>query len=124
MRARSGTARAARGALLFVLAPAAIAGAAPDCADKLGDWKAGRAVYQETCVACHGEDGHGVRRGVPDFTTGVMAYSTASLQAHIEHGFRGPGRPLAMLPKGGNPALTEADIRNVLDYLRHAFGCG
>jgi mono/diheme cytochrome c family protein len=61
---------------------------------------------------------------VPDFTTGVMAYSTESLLAHIKTGFRGPGRPLAMPPKGDNPTLTDEDIRNVLAYLRHTFGCG
>jgi len=53
-----------------------------------------------------------------------MAYSTSSLLRHIKNGFQVPGRPLAMPPKGNNAALTDADIRNVLAYLRHAFGCG
>jgi hypothetical protein len=30
---------------------------------------AGKVVYDETCVACHGPDGTGVLPGVPDFTS-------------------------------------------------------
>ena len=113
----------AAAALLVALAAAGTAHAA-DCRDAPGDWRAGSAIYHKTCVACHGEDGHGTRRGMPDLTSGVMAYSSNSLAAHIEHGFRGAGRPLAMPPKGGNPDLTADDIVNVLAYLHHAFGCG
>jgi len=53
-----------------------------------------------------------------------MAYSTASLFTHIKNGFQSRGRIAAMPPKGGNPALTDADIRNVIAYLRRTFGCG
>jgi mono/diheme cytochrome c family protein len=112
--------RAALGALVAAaLISASIANAAEDCGESDGDWHAGSAIYHQTCVACHG-----VRAGVPDFATGVMAYSTRSLLRHIKNGFHVPGRPLAMPPKGNNPALTDEDIRNVLAYLRHAFGCG
>lgn len=31
------------------------------------------------------------------------------------------GAPLAIPPKGGNPALTENDLRAVLGFLRRAF---
>ncbi len=120
--------RRSRGAatlLALLLAPvlAGLARAA-DCADTEGDWHAGKTVYDKTCIGCHGRNGQGVRGGVPDFTTGVMAYSSDSLAAHIEQGFRSPGRSLAMPPKGGNPGLSAADIRAVLAYLHHAFGCG
>ena len=98
--------------------------AASECRDTPGDWKAGDAIYHQTCIDCHGQEGHGVRRGVPDFTSGVMAYPVASLAAHIKNGFGSSGRSLAMPPKGGNPALTDEDIRNVIAYLRHSFGCG
>jgi mono/diheme cytochrome c family protein len=107
-------------ALAFVFDLPAIA----DCRDKSGDWKAGSGIYHNTCITCHGEDGHGTRRGMPDLTTGVMAYSSSSLTEHIRHGFQTRRRPLAMPPKGGNPDLTDEDIRNVLSYLHHAFGCG
>ncbi len=111
--------------LALVLAPV-LAGLsrAADCTDTEGDWRAGKAIYEKTCIACHGRNGQGARPGVPDFTTGVMAYSSDSLAAHIERGFRSPDRSLAMPPKGGNPNLGTGDIRDVLAYLRHAFGCG
>jgi mono/diheme cytochrome c family protein len=123
-RVRRGLAGGVAGVLVFALASTWMARAAPNCPEAPGDWRAGGEIYHRTCVTCHGEDGHGARRGVPDFTTGVMAYSSDSLAAHIEHGFRAPGRVLAMPPKGGNPGLTAEDIRNLLAYLHHAFGCG
>jgi mono/diheme cytochrome c family protein len=113
----------AMAALFLALAAAEIAHAA-DCRDGPGNWRAGSAIYHKTCVRCHGADGHGTRRGMPDLTAGVMAYSSSSLAAHIEHGFRGPGRPLAMPPKGGYPDLTADDISDVIAFLHHAFGCG
>ena len=114
--------RAFVAALVLLLAPnlPAVAG----CGDSSGDWKAGSQIFHETCIGCHGADGHGAKRGMPDLTTGVMAYSSSSLTLHIKHGFQTPGRPLAMPPKGGNPKLQDEDIENVLAYLRHAFGCG
>lgn len=119
---RSTVSRAAA-ACVLALAAAGTACAA-DCREGPGDWRAGGAIYHRTCVACHGADGRGARRGVPDLTSGVMAYSSTSLAAHIERGFRAPGRPLAMPPKGGNPDLTADDVINVIAYLHHAFGCG
>jgi mono/diheme cytochrome c family protein len=94
------------------------------CRDKSGDWKAGSRIFHNTCITCHGADGHGTRRGMPDLTAGVMAYPSSSLAEHIKRGFQAPGRPLAMPPKGGNPDLTDEDVTNVLSYLHHAFGCG
>ena len=107
-------------ALLLAPLPPALAGVC----QTPGNVAAGDALYHQTCVTCHGEDGHGVHAGTPDFTSGVMAYSTASLFAHIKNGFHAPGRIAAMPPKGNNPALTDDDIRNLIAYLRHRFGCG
>lgn len=107
-------------ALVLAFALPAIA----DCRDNGGDWQAGSRIFHNTCIACHGAHGHGIREGVPDLTAGVMAYSSSSLAEHIERGFKTQGRSLAMPPKGGNPDLTDEDIKNVLSYLRHTFGCG
>jgi cytochrome c5 len=43
---------------------------------------------------------------------------------HIKNGFREPGKPMAMPPKGGKASLTDQDINNVHAYLHHTFGCG
>ena len=42
--------------------------------------------------------------------------------ASIRDGLVTPGKPLSMPPKGGNPSLTDEEIRAVLDYLRSSFG--
>lgn len=84
----------------------------------------GQAIYQSTCIACHGKDGKGTLPGTPNLRKkdGVLAKSEEELFRNTLNGFQSPGSPLAMPPKGGNPALTEEDVRAVLQYLRTAFG--
>ncbi len=84
----------------------------------------GAEIYQQTCVACHGQDGTGAVPGAPDLTAadGPLAQDDGILLRHITEGFKTPGSPMAMPPKGGNPALGGADIQRVLGYLREKFG--
>ena len=84
----------------------------------------GPAIYAQTCIACHGAEGTGAIPGVPDFTAkeSPLVKSDAELQRNISDGFQSPGSFMAMPAKGGNPALTEADIRAVLFFLRLEFG--
>lgn len=89
---------------------------------------AGMKIYQKDCVACHGSDGTGVIAGVSDLTqvAGFKrgADSEASLFQHIEHvkkGKKTPGSPIAMPAKGGDPNLTNQDIREVLKYMHEKF---
>lgn len=86
----------------------------------------GAAIYAQTCVACHGSDGRGRIPGAPDFTKkgGVLSKPHSALQVHIEHGFSSQSSPISMPPRGGNPGLTDQDIRDVHAYLHKAFGCG
>jgi Rieske Fe-S protein len=35
--------------------------------------------------------------------------------------YRAPGSPMGMPPKGGNPSLTDADLKAVLDYIKETF---
>ena len=83
----------------------------------------GAAVYGRTCIACHGADGAGVLPGVPDFTKpgGALSQPDAALIERITKGYQSPGSPLAMPPKGGDPSLTDPQIRDVLAYLRREF---
>lgn len=83
----------------------------------------GKEIYEATCVACHGKDGKGVLPGTPNLRKkdGVMAKSDEELIRNTLNGYQSPGSPLAMPPKGGNPSLTEADMRAVVQYMRTAF---
>ncbi|HNP35827.1 MAG TPA: cytochrome c [Woeseiaceae bacterium] len=85
---------------------------------------AGKAVYSQTCIACHGANGKGAIPGVADLTAsdGALSKSDDELIKSISEGVQSAGAPLAMPAKGGNPALTEADIKAVLAYLRAEFG--
>lgn len=105
-------------ALLLALAVLAESGLAN------GDIQRGREVYESTCIACHGADGEGVLPGVPDLAEkdGPLSKPDEVLMKHMIEGFQSADSPLAMPPNGGNPDLTEEDIRNVLEYLRSHWG--
>jgi cytochrome c5 len=111
-------------ALTFVSSLAAGVEASAECRVPGGDWQAGSKIYHQTCITCHGQSGEGVVAGTPDFKAGRLAYPTSTLMQHIKNGFRSRTAPRAMPPKGGNPDLSDQDIKNVLDYLYHQFGCG
>ena len=88
-----------------------------------GNARSGKDIYFQTCVACHGANGKGALPGVPNFSRadGPLGKANEILHQNILLGYQSDGSPMAMPPKGGNPALTEADIASVLRYLREAF---
>jgi mono/diheme cytochrome c family protein len=86
---------------------------------------AGGAIYQSICVACHGFNARGIS-GLgktlidSEFVNGM---TDAELHAFLVAG-RGIQDPLnttgvAMPAKGGNPNLTDADLDNVVAYIRN-----
>lgn len=83
----------------------------------------GKTIYKQTCIACHGASGSGNLPGVPDLTSksGPLSKNDSVLLQNITNGFQSPGSPMAMPPKGGNPGLTDADIKSVLKYLHNTF---
>lgn len=89
-----------------------------------GDPVRGAQVYQETCVACHGENGRGALDGVPDFTDprGRLTKPDEVLVRNMIEGFQSPGSPMPMPPRGGNPDLSDKDMVDVLAYMRRQFG--
>ena len=89
-----------------------------------GSGLSGREIYDQTCVACHSEDGKGAFAGVPDLTDkgGRLSKSESELFTNVMGGFQTPGSPMAMPPKGGNSSLNDVDIQNVIKYLHEAFG--
>lgn len=86
--------------------------------------EAGKAVYEGTCIACHGPDGKGVLPGMPNFKkkNSPLSQPDSVLLDHIMNGFASPGSDIPMPPLGGSPDLTEQDIKYVVEYLREEFG--
>lgn len=88
-----------------------------------GDPGRGAMVFNGTCIACHGSDGEGSLPGVPDLTekAGLLSQDDAVLLKRMAEGFQSPGSPMAMPPRGGDPALTDADLDAVLKFMRKEF---
>ncbi len=84
----------------------------------------GKEIYQQTCIACHGADGTGPLPGVPNFTKkdGRLSKTDKVLLEHITNGFQSTGSAMAMPPKGGNPNLSNKNIKDTLKYIRKQFG--
>lgn len=85
--------------------------------------KRGKRVYA-SCIACHGKDGAGVKGMGADLAHSafVRGKSDSDLRNFIKTG-RQPGAPdsvlnLNMPPKGGNPALKDNQIDDVVVFLR------
>jgi mono/diheme cytochrome c family protein len=92
----------------------------------------GRTIYDETCFACHGDDGRGAPlAGAPAGTTRAPSLvGSPRVQGHRDyvvhallHGMTGPvdGRPYdeVMVPMGANP---DEWIAAVGSYVRNAWG--
>jgi cytochrome c5 len=91
-----------------VAAPVAIAAAAPAAAD-------GKKVYDTACMACHATGAAGAPKfgdktaWTPRLKTGADALYASAL--------KGKG---AMPAKGGNAALSDADVKAGVDYMTAA----
>jgi mono/diheme cytochrome c family protein len=113
--------------LLLVAALALTAcggGGAPKPAAPKGDATKGKTVFEGTCVTCHGPDAKGLPNLGKDLTisTFVAGQTDDQLLAFVKK-----GRPASdpanttkvdMPPKGGNPALTDTDLLNVIAFVR------
>ena len=76
----------------------------------------GQQVYQTTCVACHGAGIAGAPK-LGDKTQWAkhIAKGRDTLYASALNGVQGSAG--AMPPKGGNPALSDAEVRAAVDYM-------
>jgi len=93
-------------------------------AGPVGDPVAGKTAYESTCIACHGADLKGMTGLGKDLTTSEFVKSQTDEQMVA---FILVGRPASdpantqgvdMPPKGGNPALTDDDLLNIVAYIR------
>lgn len=89
-----------------------------------GDPIAGEALFQTTCFACHGVDATGLPGQGKDLTTSAFTrgLSNAEFVEFVKNGrkisdpFNTTG--VDMPPFGGNPALTEQDLFDIVAYIR------
>ena len=90
-----------------------------------GDVAKGEELYNSVCIACHGPDGAGIEGLGKPFAGSefIAGNDDEALLAFVK-----VGRPASdpanttgvdMLPKGGNPALTDANIIDIIAYLAH-----
>ena len=90
----------------------------------LGDPDAGKEQYDMLCIACHGPGGEGIEGLGKAFTTSefLRESSDEEMLEFIKVG-RPSGDPLNttgvdMPPKGGNPALTDDQIIDIVAFVR------
>ncbi len=76
----------------------------------------GQQVYQATCFACHGAGIAGAPKlGDKSQWAKHIAKGLDTLYASAVNGVQGSTG--AMPPKGGNPALSNAEVRAAVDYM-------
>lgn len=89
-----------------------------------GDPVAGATVYEATCSSCHGRDLQGVGGlGMPLAPSAFVAETSEDdlVELIIEGRLRDhPDNTtgVAMLPRGGNPALSDQSIHDVAAYIK------
>ena len=88
------------------------------------DLERGQKLYQQTCARCHGFQGEGVQRlGKPIVGSEFVGrHSDDELLQFLIEG-RGADHPdntqgIPMPPRGGNPGLTDDDLRLIVAYMR------
>ena len=84
----------------------------------------GNKLYHSLCVACHGQGGAGMANNGKALVHNafVKSLDDDGLLAFVKQG-RSPSDPknttgIQMPPKGGNPALSDDDILDIIAYLR------
>ena len=89
-----------------------------------GNPEKGKDLFLGTCASCHGPDAKGLPGLGKDMTTSefIRKQSDAQLLEFIKK-----GRPATdpanttgvdMPPKGGNPALTDQDLADIIAFIR------
>jgi disulfide bond formation protein DsbB len=84
----------------------------------------GADLYKSSCSACHGADAKGIPNIGKDLVGGEFCRTQTEDQLldFVKKG-RTSDDPLnttkvAMPPKGGNPALSDSDIRSIIQYVK------
>lgn len=98
--------------------------AAPVAVALQGNPEKGKELFLGSCASCHGQDAKGLPGLGKDLTTSVFVKQQTDAQL-LE--FIKKGRPATdpanttgvdMPPKGGNPALTDQDLADIIAFIR------
>ncbi len=110
-------------ALFTLLTVLAACGGGGDTAGPPGV-KEGKAIFDRVCATCHGKDAN----GLPKLGKGLRNNEFTKSQSDAELvEFMKLGRPsthplnttgVDMPPKGGDPTIQDADLQNVVAFLR------
>lgn len=77
----------------------------------------GKRVFSGLCFSCHGTGIPGVPQfGNKDMWAPRIAKGKDTLYQHALHGFSG-NSGMQMPPKGGNPALSDDEVKAAVDYM-------
>lgn len=109
-------------AAILALTAAACGGGGGGAAS--GDIAKGQKLFQGTCASCHGKDATGMPKLGKNLHDNefVQGLSDEELVAFLKQG-RPAFHPLNtrkvdMPPRGGNPALTDEDLKLIAEYVR------
>jgi len=89
-----------------------------------GDAVKGKTLFGSSCSTCHGPEAKGLPNLGKDLTTSAFVHSQSDAQLMD---FIKKGRPssdpanttgIDMPPKGGNPAITDANLNDIISFLR------
>lgn len=83
----------------------------------------GEKLFTQNCSACHGMDGTGVAGlGKPLVGSPMLKLKDPELVAFINQGRDTSDKAnttgVAMPPKGGNPALSDQNLQEIVTYIR------
>lgn len=88
------------------------------------DLARGRLYFEETCAGCHGFQGEGVAGlGLPLVTSPLVIYASDQALLDFVRTGRAADHPdnvlgISMPPSGGRPDWSDAELRDVIAYLR------
>ena len=102
------------GAMLLAACGSNTPAASPTPSGPVGDAAKGQEKFAATCISCHGPDAKGIAGLGKDLTTSEFAKgkADAELVAFVKTA------SVDMPPKGGNPALTDQDLADIVAYVR------
>jgi cytochrome c5 len=75
----------------------------------------GAVIYQNLCGACHQNGAAGAPAPTRDAWAPRIAQGLDTLVKHAIEGYQGPGG--VMSARGGNPALTDEQVRATVEYM-------